>query len=383
MMINLLKISCLGILLVLKDCASVETPTFDDTSAAADTTVEVGIPALSYSNGNLMDGPVWWTGSNAGEEISIEQVDGGYNVRFKNVGPKYTPIGQGLPGLDFSKDLAIKVQAVADGDEMPTMCLQLDDVDGYQTNAKRPTNRIANDGKVRDYYFPLKGAFVQSWPSAHEVNAGAITKVMFFVNPGGTPYTGSLKIKQIQVVPGDSVKETEKIQLPPGKDGGLIDDFASNITPWWGTDKFYKLSKTEEGSLKIECNGAGPGYEAFGRGFKSINFNNAYKLKLKARIEGTEEVPELRIDIKDVDGFTCNSRPATNRIMPSPDGAFKEYTFSYRGRFLQSYPDMHEVDGQRIVEFVIFVNAGKAPFKGTIYIDDIEAVYTGDANDNK
>ncbi|MFN8436935.1 MAG: hypothetical protein U0V72_04770 [Cytophagales bacterium] len=377
-MFKYINIGLLGILLSLKDCASFEKAEFADLSEAVkDTAKEVGIPALKYNNGDLMEGPVWWTGSNPGEDISLQQKDG-YYLKFKNVGPKYTPFGQGLPGLDFSNNLAVKVTCVAEGEDMPMLCLQLDDVGGFQTNAKRPTNRIANDGKMRDYYFSLKGAFVQSWPSAHSVDAAAITKIMFFVNPGGSAYNGALKIKEIKVIPADSVKKTEPIKPAVGRPGAVIDNFSGDINDWWTTDKFFKISKTTEGSLKVEIKGAGPGYECIGRGFKAINFSKAYKLKAKIRVEGAQEAPEVRIDIKDVDGYTCNAKPATNRILPNPDGTMKEYTFSYRGRFLQTYPDMHEVDSERITDMVIFINPGKAPFTGTIYIDDIEAIPTGE-----
>lgn len=377
-MFKYINIGLLGLLLSLKDCASFEKVEFTDPSEAIrDTAKEVGIPALSYNNGDLMEGPVWWTGSNPGEEITLQQKDG-YYLKFKNVGPRYTPFGQGLPGLDFSTPLAIKVQCVAEGEDMPMLCLQLDDVGGFQTNAKRPTQRIANDGKMRDYYFPLKGSFVQSWPTAHSVDGSAITKIMFFVNPGGSAYNGALKIKEIKVVPADSIKETEKIKLPAGRPGAVIDDFNGDIGAWWTTDKFFKISKTETGSLKVDIKGAGPGYECIGRGFKAIDFGKAYKLKAKIRVEGSNEAPEVRIDIKDVDGYTCNAKPATNRILPNPDGTMKEYTFSYRGRFLQTYPDMHEVDPERITDLVIFINPGKAPFTGTIYIDDLEAIPTGE-----
>ena len=367
--------------MLLRDCITIDEPRFTkDTFAEPDTTKESGIPALNFQNGDLMAGNVWWTGSNPGEEITLEQ-KGGYIVKFRNVGPKYTPIGQTLPGLDFSDNLAIKIRAVAESDETPMLCLQLDDMAGFQTNAKRPCNRIGNDGKIRDYYFPLKGIFLQSWPSPHDVDPKAITKIMFFVNPGSSPFTGKIFFEQIKVVPIDSVKETEKIKPPVGIDGGIIDDFSGDISAWWKTDKFYKLSKTSDGILKVEVNGAGPGYEAFGRGFKAINFKNAYKLRVRARAEGGEDVPELRIDIKDIDGYTCNARPATNRIIPSSDGTFKDYIFSYKGRFLQTYPEMHEVDPERITELVIFVNAGKAPYTGTIFIDEIEAIYTGNLNE--
>lgn len=378
-MFKYINIGLLGIILSLKDCASFEKVEFTDPADAyRDTTREVGIPALKYNNGDLMEGPVWWTGSNAGEELSLVQKDG-YVIKFKNVGPKYTPFGQGLPGLDFSQNLAIKVNCVSEGEELPLLSLQLDDVNGYQTNAKRPTNRIANDGKFRDYYFPLKGSWVQSWPSAHNVDGAAINKIMFFVNPGGSAYNGTLKIKEIKVISADSIKETEKIKTPPGVPGAVIDDFSGDLSAWWATEgKFFKLSKTESGQLKVDIDGAGPGYECIGRGFKSIDFGKAYKLKAKIRLEGVGDAPEIRIDIKDMDGYTCNAKPATNRILPNPDGTMKEFTFSYKGRFLQTYPDMHEVDPQRINNMVIFFNPGKAPFKGTIYIDDIEAVNQGE-----
>lgn len=375
---NLLKVSAILLMsLGAKQCVSFETVSLDDGQAQEEEVAECGIPGTRFQGGDLMDGPVWWTGAG---DLSLASKGGVYEITANGIGPKYTPFGQTLPGLDMRGDdktgkLAIKITARSQGENYPSLALQFDDFQGFQTNAKRPTKRIHIGDDFKDYYFMLNDdVWVQSWPSDHAVNACLLSKIMLFINPGGPAYTGKLFIKEIKIIPQSEAGEEEEVKLPKGKDGGLVDDFEnSKIDKWWANG--YKLSVVD-GKLKIDAENVGPRYEAFGRGFATINGLHANKLRVKARVEG-EAAPELRIDLKDPDGYTTNARPATMRILPGPPGQFRDYTFRFEDRWLQTYPDMHDVDGERIVEFVCFINGGKAPFTGTVYIEEIEFINTG------
>ena len=374
---NLLKVSAIFLMsLGAKQCVSFETVSLDDGQVEEEEVLECGIPGTKFQGGDLMDGPVWWTGAG---DLSLSNKGGIYEITANGIGPQYTPFGQTLPGLDMRGDektgkLAVKITARSEGESYPTLALQFDDFEGFQTNAKRPTKRIHKGDEFKDYYFMLNDdVWVQSWPADHAVNACLLSKIMLFINPGGPAYTGKLFIKEIKIIPQSEAGEEEVVKLPKGKDGGMVDDFSGKIDKWWANG--YKISKVDS-TLKLEAENVGPKYEAFGRGFATINALHAYKLRVRARVEG-EAAPELRIDLKDPDGYTTNSRPATNRILPSAPGQFRDYIFRFKDRWLQTYPDMKDVDGERIVEFVCFLNAGKAPFTGTIYIDEIEFINTG------
>lgn len=373
---NLLKVSILLMSLGAKQCVSFETVSLDDGQVEEEVVQECGIPGTKFQGGDLMDGPVWWTGAG---DLSLANKGGIYEITANGIGPKYTPFGQTLPGLDMRGDdktgkLCVKISARSEGEDFPSIALQFDDFAGFQTNAKRPTKRIHKGDEFMDYYFMLNDdVWMQSWPADHAVNACLLSKIMLFINPGGPAYTGKVFIKEIKIIPQSEAGEEVIVKLPKGRDGGLIDDFSGPIDKWWANG--YKISK-EDGVLKLAAENVGPKYEAFGRGFASINGLHANKLRVRARIDG-EVPPELRIDLKDPDGYTTNARPATMRILPTPNGEFRDYTFRFKDRWLQTYPDMHDVDGERIVEFVCFINGGKAPFTGNLYIDEIEFINTG------
>jgi hypothetical protein len=107
-----------------------------------------------------------------------------------------------------------------------------------------------------------------------------------------------------------------------------------------------------------------------------MNMKMAYKITLKARYEG-ESYPELRIDVKDYSGYISNGSPATNWLEPTENKEFVTYVYIYKKNIFQAYPVRRELDKERITELLFFVNPGKEAWSGTIYIDDIEVVYTG------
>jgi hypothetical protein len=176
----------------------------DDEEKSEDEDVKtdlVGVPALSYYGGDLKRGAIWW----AGKGIILEKGPV-FLIEAINVGPDNTPFGATFPPLDLSKEgLMVKVTARAEADSAapatPVLYMQVDDADGYQSNAKRPSNTIENSTEFKDYYFDLKDIFVQNEPKKHKVNAAMINSLKFFINPGQTAYSGKIYIKEIKIVP--------------------------------------------------------------------------------------------------------------------------------------------------------------------------------------
>ncbi|MDA3882713.1 MAG: hypothetical protein PF481_05485 [Bacteroidales bacterium] len=335
-----------------------------------------GKPVLSYNNGDLLSNRNWWSlkGINVHKEDEIVVVD------FNNIGPTYTPFGADLPLLDFAKeDVVIKITARAEGvnGDVPLLSMQFDDSEGLQANAKRPEARIGNTEEFHDYYFDCSDMWLQMYPDKKEVNAHIINKVLFFVNPGNTGFTGKIFIKEFQALPIDSLKENPEFKVPVGKEGGVVSHFDSkDISDWW-TAGSYSLSWSPDSSLKVNCSQVGPEYGSFGVKLpETMNMKMAYKITLKARYEG-ESYPELRIDVKDYSGYISNGSPATNWLEPTENKEFVTYVYIYKKNIFQAYPVRRELDKERITELLFFVNPGKEAWSGTIYIDDIEVVYTG------
>ncbi len=163
----------------------------------------VGVPALTYYNGDLKRGAIWW----AGEDISLEKGPV-FIIEADNIGPKNTPFGATFPPIDLiSKEVMIKVTARAESADsvMPVLYLQVDDASGYQANANRPFHKIHNSQEFKDYYFDVKDIYTQILPKKHKVNGAMINSLKFFINPGQTGFTGTIYIKEIKVVPAESM----------------------------------------------------------------------------------------------------------------------------------------------------------------------------------
>ena len=299
---------------------------------------------------------------------------------FVNIGPLYIPFGADLPLLDFSKEnVVIKITARAEGSNgnVPVLSMQFDDSEGLQANGKRPEVRIGNTEDYYDYYFNCSDMWLQMYPEKKDVNAQIINKVLFFVNPGNTGYTGKIYIKEFQALPIDSLRENPEFKIPVGKEGGVVTKFDSHdISEWW-TAGNYSLSWAPDSSLKVQCSQVGPNYGSFGVKLpETMNMNMAYKITVKARYEGNG-YPELRIDLKDYNGYISNGNPSSNWLEPTENKEFVSYVYIYKNSVFQAYPVRRELDTERIIELLFFVNPGKEAWSGTIYIDDITVVYTG------
>ncbi|MFO7869631.1 MAG: hypothetical protein R6U95_10075, partial [Bacteroidales bacterium] len=279
--------------------------------SAEDEIVVTGKPVLSYNNGNLLENLNWWSL----QGIEFEQTDDAVVFEFDNIGPSYTPFGADLPLLDFEKeDVVIKITARAEskGGDVPVLSMQLDDSEGVQANGRRPEARIGNTDEYTDYYFDCSDIWIQTYPDKKDVNASIINKVLFFVNPGNTGYTGKIFIQDIQALPIDSIQENQEFKIPVGKEGGVVSSFNSqDLDDWWASEK-YSLSWNSDSTLKISCSQVGPDYGSFSVKLpETMDMSMAYKLVLKARYEG-EGYPELRVDVQDYKGYLSPDCHSTN-----------------------------------------------------------------------
>jgi hypothetical protein len=165
----------------------------------------VGIPARTFYGGDVKRGGIWW----AGKGISLEKGEV-FIFEIDSVGSDSIPFGATFPPIDLlTEEVMIKISARAEGvnGSEPTLHMQVDDANGYQANAKRPSQKIQNSEDFKDYYFDARGIFEQSKPKKHRVNGAMINSLKFFVNPGQGPFSGKIYIKEIKVVSAKTVQK--------------------------------------------------------------------------------------------------------------------------------------------------------------------------------
>jgi len=153
--------------------------------------------------------------------------------------------------------------------------------------------------------------------------------------------------------------------------GGMIDDFSGEIYSWWASNEKINL-ETKNEALIIDCQGAGPGYETFGRAIDELDFTKAQILRVKARAEGGGGEPLLRIDFKDKNGHITNAVPLIMKIQESAE--YKNYYYNYDGHYAQTYPDNQTVDPSGMKDILGFINPGGTPYVGKIYIEEMEVI---------
>jgi hypothetical protein len=370
------KISVIFTFLAFSAC-TVEQPVLDDKSQiAVEEEPDKGTPALLANKGVLDDfsGEIysWWVGN---DQLAISRKGDTLKVIAKNVGPKYTPFGKEFNLLDMKDAPVLKVRMRAEGANAPLVGISLKDVNAYDTNADRPKAKVKVSKEYTDYYFNYNEKWKQSYPNIQKVDETMIREIMFFINPGGAEWTGTLYVDGIV-----AMKESDmpKVEVTAG---GYIDDFSEEIYSWWSSSDKISLERKND-VLNVTATGAGPGYETFGKGVDPINMSGDYHIfRVKAKAEGA--APDLRINLKDKSGFVNNENPVVQKIEVTD--AFKNYYYDFGGKWTQSYPDAQKVNPESIQEVLIFINAGgtPSPYTGKIYIDEIEVITEKKMNELK
>jgi hypothetical protein len=370
------KISVIFIFLAFSAC-TVEQPVLDDSSQiAVEEEPDKGTPALLANKGVLDDfsGEIysWWVGN---DQLTISKKGDTLKVIAKNVGPKYTPFGKEFNLLDMKDAPVLKVRMRAEGANAPLVGISLKDVNAYDTNADRPKAKVRVSKEYTDYYFNYNEKWKQSYPNIQKVDETMIREIMFFINPGGAEWTGTLYVDGIV-----AMKESDmpKVEVTAG---GYIDDFSEEIYSWWSSSDKISLERKSD-VLNVTAAEAGPGYETFGKGIDPINMEGDYHIfRVKAKAEGA--APDLRINLKDKSGFVNNENPVVQKIEVTD--AFKNYYYDFSGKWKQSYPDAQTVNPSSIQEVLMFINAGgtPSPYTGKIYIDEIEIITEKQMNELK
>jgi endoglucanase len=77
--------------------------------------------------------------------------------------------------------------------------IDFEDINGKATNNSPNTKTIAASGAYQELIYNFSGRFTQSWPSASTVDADQIVKLVFFVNPGGSAFNGTIYLEDLEV----------------------------------------------------------------------------------------------------------------------------------------------------------------------------------------
>ncbi|MFN3403059.1 MAG: hypothetical protein ACK40G_03120 [Cytophagaceae bacterium] len=142
----------------------------------------------------------WW--SNA-EKMKLTKEGDKMKVELKNVGPGYEPFGRAFKNINFNQTPVVKVRAKADKDLQ--LRVDVKDENGRSTNAQAIVQQLAA-GDFVDLYFDFTGKYSQSYPDNQVVDPTKITEILFFVNPGGAGFTGTLIIDEVKAMTTEDAK---------------------------------------------------------------------------------------------------------------------------------------------------------------------------------
>lgn len=413
-MYNKINIILLVLALLSAGCKNFVEQALDDSNQIAlEEPPEIGIPILKKNSGILFDfkSPInmFWV---ANDKLALQKSGDTLRVDLRDCGQKYECWGTEMSDLyDFTDAQVLKVTARMEGNMVPTLGISLKDMDGYDTNLDRPSQRIMKSPDYMEYYFDFTGKWKQIWPDKQTVDFKQIREILFFVNPGGMNWSGTIYIDEIQAIKAEDMPSPEELKkrrrelrekMRLQKEGGAqaepetepvtpessstinvvktaapetIDDFSGDLQSWWVSEKSKMNLLQDNGNMIADLNGVGPAYELFGRPFDKIDFTQTPVVKVRFKSEG-QTPGELRVDIRDMDGFTTNARPVVKKFQSGTE--FVEYYYDFTGNFEQTYPNVQKVDPSRIVGVMLFVNPGGNPFTGKLIIDEITAISLAD-----
>ncbi len=360
------KISILFTFMALVACTA-ELPVLDDSSQlAVGEEPDKGTPALMSNKGVLDDfgGEIygWW----AGDNLTLTRKGDTLKVVALSIGPKYTPFGREFNLWDMKEANVLKVRMRAEGTTPPLIGISLKDVNGFDTNADRPKAKVKISSEYIDYYFNYNEKWQQSYPNSQKVDETMIASIMFFINPGGAEWTGTLYIDGIVAMKEADMPKVEVVA------GGMIDDFSEEIYSWSSSSDKISLERKND-ILNVTCAETGAGYENISNAFGPVNMAGEHHIiRMKARAEGAS--PDFRITLKDKKGFDSNGSPVVQKIEVSDK--LKNYYFDFNGKWTQAWPNAQTLNPETIMELLMMINAGgqPAPYTGTIFIDELEVI---------
>jgi hypothetical protein len=169
------------------------------------------MPKVEATNGGIVDDfqdelYSWWA---ANEKLNLEKKGDVMSVQCTGVGPGYETFGRAITPMDFTKAQIVRVKARAQGD-VPDLRMDFKDKNGHTTNEFPLIMKIDTTAEMKNYFFNYAGKYSQTYPDVQTVDPSSMKDVIFFVNPGGAPYTGTIFIDEIEVLTEQQYQELIK-----------------------------------------------------------------------------------------------------------------------------------------------------------------------------
>jgi hypothetical protein len=343
-----------------------------------DSLKEIPEPNVFYSYKQVLDS--WWSD----KKMTLSKKDSAMIVTAYEVGPKYEVLGKSFKPMDFRNTGVIRIRARAESASRPSVSLSVTDKKGHGTNFEPDTAVITNEDGYKDYYFNFNGKYKQVWPDTAKVNPREIVSLSLFINAGKESYTGKIYIKDVRVIEESDMpdEEVERISMlkksksaPPPVviektlETGMLYKHDDSIETWWADKKIIMLKKNND--MAIIGYDLGPKYEVFGKTFKPMDFTNSGVIRIRAKAESST-MPILSISLTDKEGHGANFQPQTEKITNGK--GYKDYYFNFKGKYKQVWPKTAKVNSAEIISVILFINAGKTPFTGTLLINEVEVM---------
>jgi hypothetical protein len=348
-----------------------------------DSLTEITEPNELYSYKQIVDS--WWSD----KKMTLTKKDSAMVITAYEVGPKYEVLGKSFRPMNFKNTGVIRIKAKAESETMPHLKLSVTDKKGHGANYDPDTAIISNEGNYKNYYFNFNKKYKQVWPDTANVDPEQIVSVILFINGGMSAYTGKIYIKEVEIIEESDIpdEEIERINqlkkaakdLPvtvPEKslETGMLYTPNDSIQSWWNDKKIIMIKQNDD--LVVMGYGIGPKYEVFGKSFKPINFTKSGVVRIRLRAESTA-MPILSMSISDKAGHGANFNPQTEKITIGK--AYKDYFFNFKNKYKQVWPDTAKVNSHEIISLILFINAGKKPFTGKLYINEVEVMTEAEA----
>jgi len=137
----------------------------------------------------------WVPGSS---KYTLNEEDNHLKVTAAGTGANYEGFGKTFPKINMTKHTIIKMKImVPTGAVAPRIRMDVQDNNGFDTNANPITINTIADSIYYEYSFNFVGKFNASWPYFTPLNPSKITRVYFYTSVSGSTHTGSIYIDDI------------------------------------------------------------------------------------------------------------------------------------------------------------------------------------------
>jgi hypothetical protein len=119
----------------------------------------------------------------------------------------------------------------------------------------------------------------------------------------------------------------------------------------------------------------------FYHAFDGLDFRGGLAVRIEAKVVDGDENIKLRLLMTDGDGLVTNGKIIDNTIGKSDD--FRPYFFKLKGAFVQTFPELANVNGADIQRMAFVVSPTGKAVTGKIEIKSIKVVSDGEVYNTK